>query len=71
MSAPCLAVDPFDESFLADPYAHHERLREAGPVVWLEPICAYGLARFDVVQAALRDHETFCSGRGVGLADFG
>lgn len=65
-----LPVDPFDEAFLADPYAHHERLREAGPVIWLEPIGCYGMARFDEVQAALRDHETFCSGRGVGLSDF-
>lgn len=70
MSVPSLAVDPFDESFLADPYAHHETLREAGPVVWLEPIGAYGMARYAEVQAALKDHETFCSGRGVGLSDF-
>jgi cytochrome P450 len=65
-----LDIDPFDESFLADPYAHHDVLRDAGPVVWLEPIGAYGMARFAEVQAALRDHETFCSSRGVGLSDF-
>ncbi len=68
--APVLAIDPFDERFLADPYAHHDSLRDAGPVVWLEPIGAYGMARFVEVQAALRDHETYCSGRGVGLSDF-
>lgn len=28
------------------------------------------MARFVEVQAALRNHETFCSGRGVGLSDF-
>src|SRR5215211_323534 len=67
---PVLAVDPFDEDFLADPYAHHGVLRDAGAVTWLEPIAAYGMARFAEVQAALRDHETFCSGRGVGLSDF-
>ena len=70
MTAVSLAIDPFDEAFLADPYAHHEALREAGPVVWLEPIGAYGMARYAEVQAALRDHETFCSSRGVGLSDF-
>ena len=69
-AAPCLDIDPFDDAFLADPYAHHAALRDAGPVVWLEPIQAYALARFEEVQAALRDHETFCSGRGVGLSDF-
>lgn len=70
MSAPSLAIDPFDEAFLADPYAHHARLRDAGPVVWLEPIHAYGMARHFEVHAALSDHQSFCSGRGVGLSDF-
>ncbi|MEH6662538.1 MAG: cytochrome P450 [Parasphingorhabdus sp.] len=65
-----LDIDPFDEAFLADPYAHHAALRDAGPVVWLEPLGVYAMARFDEVQSALRDHETFCSSRGVGLADF-
>ncbi|GAA0273479.1 cytochrome P450 [Alteraurantiacibacter aestuarii] len=69
-SVPHLTVDPFDEEFLADPFAHHGRLRDAGPVVWLEKYQVYAMARFEEVQAALRDHETFCSARGVGLADF-
>lgn len=67
---PTLNIDPFDEQFLADPYAHHDQLRDAGPVVWLEAIGTYGIARFDEVQACLKDHQTFCSGRGVGLSDF-
>lgn len=68
---PALAIDPFDEAFLADPYAHHDALRDAGPVVWLDALGCYGMARFAEVQAALRDHVRFASGRGVGLADFG
>lgn len=68
--APLLDVDPFDESFLADPFAHHPALRDVGSVVWLNAICAFGMARFAEVQSALRDSETFCSGRGVGLSDF-
>ncbi len=69
-AAPTLSIDPFDEGFLADPYAHHAALRDAGPLVWLEAIGCWGMARYGEVQAALRDHATFCSGRGVGLADF-
>lgn len=65
-----LDVDPFGEAFLADPYPYHVQLRDAGPVVWIEQYQAYAMARFDEVQLALRDHQTFCSGRGVGLADF-
>lgn len=68
--APSLPIDPFRDSFLADPYAFHAQLRDAGPVIWLESIGAFGMGRFRDVQAALRDHDTFCSGRGVGLADF-
>jgi len=65
-----LDIDPFDEAFLADPYAHHDALRDAGPVSWLELIGCYGMARFAEVQMALKDHQTFISGRGVGLSDF-
>lgn len=69
-AVPSLDIDPFDEEFLADPYRHHEALREAGPVVWLEKLGCYGMARYAEVQASLKDWQGFCSGRGVGLADF-
>lgn len=69
-SVPSLAIDPFSETFLADPYAHHEALREAGPVVWLEPLGVYASARHAEVSAALNDWQSFVSGRGVGLSDF-
>jgi cytochrome P450 len=67
---PALSLDPFDEGFLADPYAHHPQLRDAGPVVWLESIDCYAMAGHGEVQAALKDWQTYLSGRGVGLADF-
>jgi cytochrome P450 len=67
---PAVALDPFDEAFLADPYAHHAALRDAGPVVWFEARQCFGIARHADVLAALKDHEKFVSGRGVGLADF-
>src|SRR5450755_3457699 len=68
--APTLMTNPFDEAFLADPYAHHDALRDAGPVVWLDSIGVYGMARYAEVQATLKDHGSFCSARGVGLSDF-
>ena len=70
MTIPRLDIDPFDEAFLAEPYAHHGALRDAGAVVWLEPVQCYAMARFIDVQTALKDWETYVSGRGVGLADF-
>ena len=43
LSRPVSSVDPFSHDFLQDPYPHHETLREAGPVVWLE---RYGNGEF-------------------------
>ncbi len=70
MSFPSLTIDPFDEEFLSDPFAYHDELREAGAVVWLKKYDCYAMARFAEVQAALKDWQTYISGRGVGLADF-
>jgi cytochrome P450 len=67
---PVLDDDPFDPDVLVDPYAFHERMREAGPVVHLERYDIWAMARHDEVVHALGDWETFSSAAGVGLADF-
>jgi 4-methoxybenzoate monooxygenase (O-demethylating) len=67
---PSLDLDPFNVEFLSDPYAFHSSLRDAGPVVWLEAYGIYGMARYAQVSEALKDWQTFCSARGVGLTDF-
>src|SRR4030081_40677 len=67
---PVSAIDPFSHAFLRDPYPYHERLREAGPVVWLEQYGIWAMARHQEVRDALRDYPTFCSSAGVGLSDF-
>ena len=66
---PSLDIDPFSDQFLADPYPDHERLRAAGPVVWLETYGVYASARHAEVQQALQDWRTFSSAAGVGLAN--
>ncbi|HWO66245.1 MAG TPA: cytochrome P450 [Umezawaea sp.] len=63
-------VDPFAEDFQRDHDAFHERLREAGPVVFLKPYGVWAVARYAEVHEVLRDHERFCSAAGVGLANF-
>jgi 4-methoxybenzoate monooxygenase (O-demethylating) len=70
VKAPHFEIDPFDEAFLAAPYAHHAALRDAGAAVWLPAINAFGVARYAPVKAILEDPATFVSGRGVGLAEF-
>lgn len=68
--ATVLDIDPFGDEVLSDPYPFHELLREAGPVVYLSQYGIWAMARYEHVHAALTDHTTYCSGRGVGLADF-
>lgn len=67
---PVLDVDPFAEDFQRDPDTFLERLREAGPVIFLERYRVWAMARYAEVHEVLRDHETFCSAAGVGLANF-
>jgi cytochrome P450 len=67
---PHLDVDPFAIEFFDDPYPTHERLRETGPVVYLDKWNVFGVARYAEVHAVLNDPVAFCSSRGVGLSDF-
>jgi cytochrome P450 len=67
---PALALDPFSDEFLSDPYAYYGELRDANSVVWLSRYGFFAMARYKEVSAALKDWRTYCSGRGVGLADF-
>ena len=67
---PHSAIDPFSHEFLENPYPHHQSLREAGPVVWLEQYGIWTMARHEQVRDALTDFQTYCSAAGVGLSDF-
>jgi cytochrome P450 len=70
LGRPVSTADPFSHGFLRDPYPHHEALREAGPVVWLERYGIWAMARHEQVRDALTDWQTYCSSAGVGLSDF-
>ena len=67
---PHLDLDPFSIEFFDDLHPAQERLREAGPLVYLDKWNVYGVARYAEVHAVLNDPVTFCSSRGVGLSDF-
>ncbi len=67
---PTSALDPYSLEFLRDPYPYHARLRDAGPVVWLERYGIWAMARHKEVHAALNDWRTFSSSAGVGLSDY-
>ncbi len=63
---PVVTDDPYDDANLTDPYPLFERMREAGPAVWLERYGVTAFTRFDACRSILADHETFISGAGVG-----
>ncbi len=70
LEAPHLDLDPFDDSFLTNPYPFHQLIREAGAVVHLDAYGIYASARHAEVTRGLSEWETFCSSAGVGLEDF-
>ncbi len=69
-AAPVSDLDPYAEEFLRDPYPRQQQLREAGAVVWLSRHRLWAVTRHEEVDTVLRDPQTYCSSRGVGLADF-
>jgi hypothetical protein len=67
---PQLSIDPFSDESLADPYAHHDLLRGAWPVFWLECLGIYAAARHAVVSTALKDWQpTFLFENILGFED--
>ena len=68
--APILSDDPFGLAVLDDPLPFHERLREAGRVVYVPQYDLFVMGRYDDVHAGLTDWQTFQSAAGVGLSNF-
>src|SRR5215217_6635570 len=66
---PTISMDPYSPEVLTDPYPFHHELREAGPVVSLEPHGVWATGRYEQVRAVLADWQTFISGAGTGLVD--
>ena len=67
---PRIDVDPFSDDMLDEPYAMHEIVREAGPVVFIPKYDLHVVARHAQVQSVLTNWESFISSAGVGLANF-
>lgn len=67
---PIITADPFSPENLTQPHALHEQLREAGPVIYLDRYKIWAMARYEQVNAALKDWETYSSASGAGLSNF-
>jgi len=59
-----LTYDPYDVEIDADPYPVFARLREQAPLYYNAPYDFYALSRYDDVERALVDRDTYISGRG-------
>ena len=59
--------DPWDTDLNADPYPMFKRLRDDAPLYYNAPHDFYALSRFDDVNRALVDYQTFSSAKGVVL----
>lgn len=57
--------DPWDVDLNADPYPMFKRLRDSAPLYYNAEHDFYALSRFDDVNRALVDHQTFSSAKGV------
>jgi cytochrome P450 len=64
---PAFDVNLQADSFFDDPFPTYDRIRDAGPVVWMSRYGYYASARYDEVAAILSDTETFTSAEGVGF----
>ncbi|MFZ2174024.1 MAG: cytochrome P450 [Rhodococcus sp. (in: high G+C Gram-positive bacteria)] len=62
-----LYFDPYDVDINNNPYPVFRRLREEAPIYYNERHDFYAVSRFDDVNRALVDHQTFISGRGAIL----
>lgn len=71
MDGPSDPVNLYDDAVIRDPWPHYARLRDLGPVVWMETLGNYAFTQYDTVQNGLRDHETYISSLGAAADDFG
>ena len=59
--------DPYDFDIDADPYPVWKRLRDEAPLYWNDKYEFFALSRWDDVDAAMLDWQTYLSGRGSVL----
>ncbi|MFI5510670.1 cytochrome P450 [Mycobacterium sp. NPDC051804] len=59
--------DPFSDDFFNSPFNTYRRLRDEAPVYHNEKYGFWALSRYEDVEPALRDFETYSSARGITL----
>lgn len=59
--------DPFSDDFFNDPFNTYRRLRNEAPVYHNEKYGFWALSRYEDVEPAMKDCQTYSSARGVTL----
>lgn len=67
LEAPVSDLDLWSDEVLLDPYPHFQVLRDAGPIVWLDKVNAWGAFRYKTVREVLGKPTIFSSANGVML----
>ena len=65
--AESLVYNPYSFSVHDNPFDTYRRLRDDAPAYWNPDLEFWALSRFDDVQEAFRDYETYSSAGGVAL----
>jgi cytochrome P450 len=64
---PSSEIDLYSDEVLSDPYDSYRALRDAGPVVYVEPNDVWAISRFSGVREVLRYWDRFSSASAVTL----
>ncbi|RDH78486.1 cytochrome P450 [Mycolicibacterium moriokaense] len=62
-----VVFDPYSDDYFDMPFETYRRMRDEAPVYYSQKYDFWALTRYDDVSAAIRDHETFSSAKGVTL----
>lgn len=67
---PVMDIDPYDADLLVNMEPYFDKLRGAGPFVYIPKYNILVCGRYKEVQEVFSDWKRFVSSRGVGLEDF-
>src|SRR4029078_3673321 len=62
-----VVFDPYSDDYFDSPFETYRRMRDEAPLYYSEKYDFWALTRYEDVSAAIRDHETFWSAKGVTL----
>ena len=62
-----VVFDPYSDDYFNMPFETYRRMRDEAPLYYSEKYDFWALTRYDDVAAAIKDHETFSSAKGVTL----